>query len=377
MTLSRMLKLTSILVLFTVCGCIYQSGTMRIAATDKPVWPPMAGHLLSQKQLAGSELEIVWQNELPIKQGESVDRLIILGDKLCVLSNRNFLTVLNRLDGVVVFSRVFVEPEFPLTGLGSYQDELFTIESRRLVEMNPQTGADTRVALLDYTAACPPVRNSAFFYIAGTDGRIRAFRASDMVKMFEVGAPDDSAINSVVADDEFVIFTTDTGRCISFDANAPKYLWQFNAEGGIAGPVAKNTESVFFASKDTYVYRFEAATGKFIWKCPMGERLQEGPDVTAKCVYQYSRDKGLAAIDKASGKILWRLPEGKRLIAEAGDKAYLASGTDRVIVANIGKDKQQSEIGIPGASKYAVNNIDSKIYVADDKGRIACLKPAK
>ncbi len=377
MALSRMLKLTSTLVLFTVCGCIYQSGTVRVAATDKPVWPPMAEHLLSQKQLAGSELEIVWQNELPIKQGESVDRLIILGDKLCVLSNRNFLTALNRDNGVVVFSRVFVEPEFPLTGLGSYQDELFTIESRRLVEMNPQTGADTKVTLLDYTVACPPVRNSSFFYIAGTDGHVRAFRAADMVKMFEVGAPDKSAITSVAAEEEFVIFTTDSGLCISFAANAPKYLWQFNAEGGIVEPVVKNAESVFFASKDTYVYRFEAATGKFAWKCPMGERLQQGPDVTAKCAYQYSRDKGLAAIDKASGKILWRLPEGKRLIAEAGDKAYLAAGADRIIVANIGKDKQQSEISIPGASKYAVNIIDSKIYVADDKGRIACLKPAK
>ena len=83
------------------------------------------------------------------------------------------------------------------------------------------------------------MRNSSFFYVAGTDRRIRAFRAADMVKMFEVAAPDDSAITSVVADEEFAIFTTDSGRCISFAANAPKYLWQFNAEGGIVGPIAR------------------------------------------------------------------------------------------------------------------------------------------
>jgi outer membrane protein assembly factor BamB len=372
-----MFKLTGILVLFTVCGCIYQGGAVYVGDANQPVWPPMPEHLLSPKQLVDCGLEIVWQNELPIKRGESLDSLIILGDKLCVLSSCNFLTALNRGDGQVVFGKVFAEPEFPLTGLGSYQNELFTIESRQLVEMNPQTGADISVTSLDFTAVCPAVRNSSFFYVAGTDGHIRAFRAADMVKMFEVGAPDDSAITSIIAEEEFVIFTTDSGRCISFAANAPKYLWQFNAEGGIAGPLVKNAESVFFASKDTYVYRIEAATGKFIWRCPMGERLQQGPDAAAKCVYQYSRDKGLAAIDRAGGKILWRLPEGKRLIAEAGDKAYLASGTDRIIVAGIGKDKQQSEISIPCVSKYAVNAIDSKIYIADDMGRIACLKPAK
>ena len=211
----------------------------------------------------------------------------------------------------------------------------------------------------------------------GRTGTSARFEAADMVKMFEVGAPDDSAITSVVAEEEFAIFTTDSGRCISFAANAPKYLWQFNAEGGIAGPVVKNGESVFFASKDTYVYRLEAATGKFIWKCPMGERLQKGPDAAAKCVYQYSRDKGLAAIDRASGKILWRLPEAVALIAEAGDKAYLASGVDGIMVMDNTKTGKQSGISIPGVSKYAVNVIDSKIYIADDMGRIACLKPAK
>jgi hypothetical protein len=374
---SRALKLTGILILLTVCGCIYQGGTMYVAATGKPVWPPVAEHLLSQKQLVGSGLEIVWQNELPIKQDESVDRLVILGDKLCVLSSRNFLTVLNRSDGAVIFSRISSEPEFPVTGLGAYQDELFTIESRGLIEINALTGADIRVTLLDFTAACPAVRDSAYFYVAGTDRRIRAFRADDMVKMFEVGAPDDSAINSVVADERFAIFTTDTGRCISFDVNSPKYLWQFNAEGGIAPPIAQNGDSVFFASKDTYVYRFEAATGRFVWKCPMGERLQAGPVAVSKCVYQYSQSKGLAAIDRESGKILWRLPEALSLIAEAGDKAYLAAGVDGIIVMDNTRTGKQSGIGIPGASKYAVNVVDSKIYISDAMGRIACLKPTK
>jgi outer membrane protein assembly factor BamB len=372
-----MFKLMGILVLFTVCGCVYKGGAVYVGDANQPVWQPVREHLISPKQLADSGLEILWQSELPIKRGETLDKLIILDNRVYALSSRNFLIALNRDSGSFIFSKVLTDPDFPVIGFDFYQNELFTIEGGKLLEMNPESGVNTSVTPLPFTVACPPVRNSAFFYIAGTDGRIRVFRAADMVKMFEVGAPDNSAINSVVAEDEFVIFTTDTGRCISFDANAPKYLWQFNAEGGIAGPVAKNAESMFFASKDTYVYRFEAATGKFIWKCSMGERLQEGPDVTAKCVYQYSRDKGLAAIDRASGKILWRLPEGKRLIAEAGDKAYLASGTDRIIVANIGKDKQQSEIRIPGVAKCAVNVIDSKIYVADNMGRIACLKPAK
>jgi outer membrane protein assembly factor BamB len=374
---SRMFKLTGILVLFTVCGCVYKGGAVYVGDANQPVWQPVREHLVSSKQLADSDLEILWQDELPIKHGETLDKLIILGNRIYALSSRNFLIALNRDSGSFIFSRALTNPDFPVVGFDLYQNELFTIEGGKLLEMNPDSGANISVTPLAFTVACPPVRNSSFFYVSGTDGHIRAFRAADMIKMFEVGAPDNSAITSIVADEEFVIFTTDSGLCISFAANASKYLWQFDAEGGIVGPLAKNGDSVFFASKDTYVYRLEAATGKFIWKCPMGERLQQGPDATAKCVYQHSRNKGLAAIDRASGKILWRLPEAKQLIAEAGDKAYLASGVDGIIMADIVNGKQQSGIGIPGVSKYAVNVIDSKIYIADDMGRIACLKPTK
>jgi len=375
---SKMLKLTGILVLLTICGCVYQSSTMQPTETDKPVWPPIEGHLLSQRQLDGSGLEIVWQNELPIKQDESLDKMIVLGDKLCVLTDRNFLTVLNRNNGTFVFSRISSEPRFPLMGLGAYQDELFTIESRNLVEINAQSGADIRSTPLDCTAAYPAARNSEYFYIAGNDGRIRAFRTEDVVKMFEVAAPDYSAISSVAAYEGFAVFTTDSGLCIGFEASSPKYLWQFNAEGGIVPPIAQSEGSIFFASKDTYVYRIEAAGGKFVWKCPTGAILQRGPVVATKCVYQYAGDKGLTAIDKANGRILWRLPQqAVSVIAEATDKVYLAAGVGSVIVMDNIKGGGQVKISIPGASKYAVNVIDSKIYVSDDMGRIACLKPTK
>ena len=68
---SRMFKLTGILVLFAVCGCIYKGGAVYVGDTNQPVCQRGPEHLLSPKQLVDSGLEIVWQNELPIKQGES------------------------------------------------------------------------------------------------------------------------------------------------------------------------------------------------------------------------------------------------------------------------------------------------------------------
>ena len=372
-----MFQLTCVLALCAVFGCTYEGGDGQAGGVNQPQWQPVSKDLVSPKQLINSDLEIVWQDQLPIKQGETLEKLVILEDKIYVLSNRNFIVALDRNNGSNVFSRFVAETGFPVIGLDQYQNEVFTIEGGKLLEMNFEKGADISVTPLAFVAACPAVRNNSFFYIAGTDRRIRAFRAADKVKLFEVAAEDDSVITSVVADENFVIFATDTGRCVSFAANASKYLWKFNADAGIAGPAVKNGDSVFFASKDTHIYRIERATGKFVWKCPMGAILEKGPDVTQKCVYQYVPGKGFAAIDRENGKILWRLPEGIAMIAEAGDKTYVAArGLGIVVMDNI-DGKKLSGINIPGVSKYAVNVTDSKIYIADNMGRIACLKPTK
>ena len=46
------------------------------------VWPELLRH---------SSLEIVWQNELPFKKGESLRDLHILGGRLYAVSDRNYM----------------------------------------------------------------------------------------------------------------------------------------------------------------------------------------------------------------------------------------------------------------------------------------------
>jgi outer membrane protein assembly factor BamB len=159
----------------------------------------------------------------------------------------------------------------------------------------------------------------------------------------------------------------------------PRLLWQFKAKagGGIAQPIVKNAESVFAASRDTNVYRLDARKGNLIWKYQMGAMLDRGPRVTENIVYQYARNEGLLAIDKESGTLLWPLPEGVDVLAEADGKSYVITKTGTLAVMDNKKAKQIYAVDWSGVSVYAVNVTDSKIYIADKQGRIACLQPIK
>ena len=333
--------------------------------------------LVSPELLKQAELEILWETKLPIKMGESLERLFILGNRIYGLSDKNFMVSLNREKGNVIFSRTITGADFPVVGFGLYKDVLFSVAGNKLIEINPESGTERSAKRLGFGVTCPAARNSSYFYVGGTDRRMHVLRSEDKVQVFEVAAESDSMITSIVADENSVVFATDDGNVISITPDKSKRLWQFDAAGGIAWPIVRDGESLFAASGDTNIYRLNARTGKFVWKYQTGAKLEKGPQVTQGVVYQYVRDEGLVAIDKESKKLLWQLAEGVDLLAEADGKAYVITKVGTLAVMDNKKAKQLYLVDFAEVSRYVTNVADSRIYIADKSGRIACLQPIK
>ena len=363
----RLVLLVSLLVFLGVWGCVSQEVVSQWSVSQA---------LVSPELLRAGNLEMLWQKELPIRQTESLERLFILGNRIYAFSDRNHIFSLNRANGNVIFSRSFGPAGFPVLGLELYEDEVLSIVGNKLVEINPSTGTERRAKRLAINAICPAARNSLYFYVGGADRRVHVLRAEDKVQVFEVAAEDDSKITSIVADESFFVFATDSGSCVSIAPDRPERLWQFvDAAGSIVGPIVKDAKSLFFASEDTNVYRINIRTGGLDWKHQTAAVLDKAPVVTEGVVYQYVRDKGLTAIDKGSGKFMWQVPKGVELLAEADEKAYVITRIGELVVMDNSRAKRLYSINFARVSRYAANIADSKIYIADKDGRIACLKP--
>jgi outer membrane protein assembly factor BamB len=359
----RIVLLLTLLIFCNAANCI--------AAESGSQW------LVSPKLLEHSDLKIFWENKLPIKSSESLERLFILGNRIYALSDRNYMVSLHKEKGHVIFSKSIVASGFPVVGLSLYKEELFSIVGNELVEINPEFGTKLSGKRLAFGIVCPAARNSSYFYLGGVDRRMHVLRADNKVQVFEVAAENDSLITSIVADENFVVFGTNAGDVISITPGGPKQLWRFNAADSIAGEIVRDVQSLFVASKDTNVYRISVRTGRLIWKYQTAAMLERGPRVGKNVVYQYVRDKGLAAIDKGSGELIWQWAEGVDLLAEAGSKAYVITNTGKLVVMDNKRAKHLYSVNFAGVSRYAANSADSKIYIADEAGRIACLEPVE
>jgi len=341
--------------------------------------------LVSPELLEHGKLKLLWQKELPMKKTESLERLFVLGNRVYALSDRNYMVCLNSEKGDVLFSRPFASLGFPVLGLELYEDELvselISVIGGRLIEINAEFGTERNATRVEFGITCPAARNSSYFYLAGADRRMHTLRAKDKVQAFEVAAENDSMITSIVAGEDFVVFGTDAGNVISITPDGPKRLWQFDAADSIIGPIVRDGESLFFASKDTNIYRVDViyragmATEKLVWKYQAAAVLDKAPRVTRGVVYQYVRYKGLEAIDKKSGKFMWQVPEGVDLLAESAGKAYVIAKKGKLVVMDNKKAKRLYSVNFARVSRYVANVANSRIYIADKTGRVACIKP--
>jgi len=333
--------------------------------------------IVSPKLLERAGMKLLWQAKLALEGAERIERLIVLEDAVYALTNRNYLFCLNKERGRLRFGMVLAPQGFPVLGPQFYGKELLFTAGNTLLQIDAKLGIVLKSKHLPFPASCAAVRNSMYIYVAGTNRRLCALRADDKVKIFEVSADNDSMITSVTTGGASVLFATDLGDVVSVSTAKPVKLWHFDdAVKSISAPIVRSKNWVFASSEDTNIYKINAVTGQLGWKFRAGAVLVDPPRVTDKIVYQYAREKGLYAINKQSGKAIWPapLPQGRDLLAEVGTKAYVITSASRVVVMDNKKAKQLYTINFAGMSRYVANSADSRIYVADEAGRVACIE---
>jgi outer membrane protein assembly factor BamB len=114
---------------------------------------------------------------------------------------------------------------------------------------------------------------------------------------------------------------------------------------------------------------------RLIWKFQANGILKTAPCVAKRNVYQVIYSKGLTAINKDDGTDLWSVPSGTGFLAETQKRAYVLTKDGTLVVMDNDTNRRLYSVNCAGVSIHATNVVDSKIYIGDKTGRIACLQP--
>jgi outer membrane protein assembly factor BamB len=370
----KTILLLSLLGVIFIQSCVKEKN---LQTSSSEIRPQHGELLVSPASLRQAELEIDWSYVVPIQPSERLKSFTILDDRLYAVSTQNYLVSLDRNKAQPVYSWQLAPPAAVFCSLKNFDGQIYSIIGADLVALDSREGTELMRKPIDFGSVCPPARNNSFYYVPGTDKRIHVMRSADMVPLFEVSANDGGNITCVTARDDFVVFATDAGTLAAMLPNWPVQLWRFGASDAINGPVIYDGRRFIFSAKDAYIYAVDRSRGGLLWKYLTPAILTDAPKVTQQYVYQYVSGHGLLAINKADGTLAWRLPEGIDLLAEDGRRVYVMADKSKLIVFDNQNLKKLHEVEMPGVTKWAANTLDERIYLADDSGRIACIKPIK
>jgi len=94
-------------------------------------------------------------------------------------------------------------------------------------------------------------------------------------------------------------------------------------------------------------------------------------------LYQYVWGKGLTALSRTDGQLQWKVPGGLELLSEKGGKSYVITEDQKLVVMDNIQCKELYTVNFSDVTRYVSNTEDSRIYIGDDSGRVACLEPVE
>jgi outer membrane protein assembly factor BamB len=337
------------------------------------------GFLISPILLKHSGMEMQWQLNLPIKPSEKVERLLVFGDYLYILTNHNYLICLERVKGTLRFEQQLAVAGLPVCDPKYYQGRLNFVVGNELLVLDPAAGATAEKRKLEgfgKGSVRGIARNSDFLYVVGSDRRIHALVAGEYWQKFSVSADNDSLINSLVVDDELIVFATEAGNIVKVSSDGPAKKWQFDIPGKVKASIVRDGDSVYVGSENTKLYKIDVNTGQKVWPVDFqtGAALSESAVVGDKVVYQSAGVRGLYAIDKESGRKIWQVVDSVGILTEKGKKAYVMEKPATLVVMDNETGKQLYSVNVAAVSRHATNMIDSTMYVSDDKGRLMAIQ---
>ncbi|MDD5135071.1 MAG: PQQ-binding-like beta-propeller repeat protein, partial [Phycisphaerae bacterium] len=229
--------------------------------------------IISEKLLNQAGLQTAWQSAVALDKGEKVEKLTVLGDYLYILTNANYLFCLDRNTGKLVIASALASPKLPVSSPSAYKNTVYFIAANELVAFDVQNGIELFRQILAMPVSSAIAANASNLYIPGMDKKLYVTDTKGQHIIFKATADDVSSPASVLADNSFVIFATDSGNVICMSSLEPKRIWQFNAVGSISAPLVASADWIYASSKETNLYKLKNNSGTLAWKFHTGSAL--------------------------------------------------------------------------------------------------------
>jgi outer membrane protein assembly factor BamB len=316
-----------------LCGCVVDpnSHTARISLQFE-----------NERNIKLDRMDFVYKWEFPV--GKEVTNVWMFDNVYLVYTKDYDMYRMNPRDGKTLWcfrvgKAILQDPyiyHYPAeTGMKKEEDELIIIcRDQTILLVALDAGELLTQQVADFTVSSPAWASATHIYAGSTDGRLRAYKKSDMrankLPQWDFRTDGPIIARGEVRDPCVLILGTD-GKVYNLNAATGTKNWEYKTDGQLLAPPHLYRGRLYFGSLDTWLYALNAVDGSLEWRFGCEAAVDSTPTAIGGTVYTRATNGYFYAVDRRDGKEKWKIFGGTMTLCKGKEKVYVLNDRKELV----------------------------------------------
>jgi outer membrane protein assembly factor BamB len=302
-----------------------------------------------------------------------VERAVLVGDRLSVLTTAGVLQELNALTGETLWIAPVGNPDYPSLGPAGTEQHVAVLNGSTLYILDRTDGRPVKIQSVGGAPGAAPALSAKHAFVPLVTGRIEAYPLEGQsLAPWYYQSFGRAMVAPLTTPDSFV-WATDAGRL--YVGRLPDLGVRYRLETGsdIVAPCAYRQPFIYVATLDGEVFALHEVTGVRQWKYATGFPVTRAPAAVGDRVFVTSEEPALHCIDASKGTSLWEAPNVAQFAALSATRVYGVDELGRMVALDAKTGALVARVAPHIETRALVNDQTDRIYLVSRDGMVQCL----
>ena len=333
-----------------------------------------ATSLVREDQAQRFGLQRAWFTQVEVNPGRNeVERAVLLGDELAVLTTAGVLHVLDATTGATRWIERIGKPRYPSLGPAASDKHLAIINGSTLFVFDKATRREILRKPIGGGPAAGPALAGDIVFVPLFNGQIEGYSLDDTKGVPWVYQSAGRLFMRPVTTENRVIWASDAGYLYGADNQGEGIRFRFESLSPIAAPPATKSPYVFAVAEDGYVFALNEETGRLRWRYATGWPAHYSPVVIGDDLYVATDEPALHCLSTEDGSLHWAAVGVSQFVAASPTRVYGMDHYGSLLILDGRSGVILGQASGQEGTTAVVNQQTDRLYLVSDTGLVQCL----
>jgi outer membrane protein assembly factor BamB len=302
-----------------------------------------------------------------------VERAVLEGDRLTVLTSAGVVQELNALTGATYWTAPIGNENYPSLGPAGNEKFVAVLNGSTLYVLDRKDGKPAIIRPAGSAPGAAPALSEKYVFLPLVSGRLEAISLGDQKIAPWYYQSFGRAMVTPLVTPESIVWTTDSGYL--YVGGSEKLGMRYRLETGaeIVAPPSYLHPFVFVASLEGELFAMHELTGQQHWKYSCGFPVTRAAAGVGERVFVTSGEPALHCVNATNGIGLWEAPHVNQFAAVSKDRVYAVNDLGEFVVLGAATGATLAKIRAERPLHALVNDQTDRVYLVSEDGMVECL----